>query len=148
MEREMEIMIEEIQQHAVEIARDDAHLPMLSLRIHGTWEVGFLPAGVLPRDAVPAILAQFQPDAYISVMEGRLLSAPREEMEDYLGDYEYGEIADNPDNPTVLILTAAERGEEVRVAMCEARTEAFPREFGAWRLMSGQKSGNLVIAEW
>ena len=68
--------------------------------------------------------------------------------EEDLPHFKQGDIGENPDNPTVLVLTAAERGGAARVLFNEALTESFPRDFKGWVEHSEGLGGSMVLTEW
>ena len=142
----LDALIEPIMEESVGIARDDDHAPLVLLIKNDEVHRVPIPPTVHPRDALPVALRIYQPEAYLTVTEGRVLRGIAKD--ELLDGFQRGEIADNPDNTTVLAITAVERGGPARTWLAEATREDFPREFGDWEEISGEQSGTLVITEW
>ena len=139
-------LIDYVKDTAPEIARNENHEGIAMLIVNGEVEVYDIHTN--PRDAMPQILNENQPDAYVLITEVRFLSIPLGQEDVYLGpDYQTGEIANNLDNPSALMISAAMRGSTFRHLMAEASTERFPRDFKDWE-EADSVTGTLAINNW
>jgi len=142
----LEDLLEGAKTNAVEIAEGQEHQPMVMFVKGGRLEEVIGMSGAPPHRVLPGLLAIHQPDGYLLVIEGRILKAPAGFDQGGGADFAPGEISDNIDNPTVLVITAVDRLGWRAAWTCEALTEEFPRLFKPWTEIPFE--GRLVITEW
>lgn len=138
-------LIDTVKATSIQEATDQQHVGVLFMLAGEQVNISGFAPGMPPRDFLKVALAIEKPDAYVTIVEGRMLTGV---TDDGLKDYQYGEIGSNPDNPTVLLIGSAVNGGRVQGWICEALKESFPRQFTPWRPIEGDMVGGLVQTQW